>query len=47
MAKSSGVSINVDTALMAISTSVLLIGVGYTWYRLQQVTGSWLPWFGG
>jgi hypothetical protein len=40
---SSGPSNNIFTVLAFISFVVLLIGVGYTWMRLAEVTGSWNP----
>ena len=34
---------NVFTVLAFIAFLALLIGVGFTWYQLAELTGSWNP----
>ncbi len=34
---------NIFTVLAFVAFMTLLIGVGYTWMQLAEVTGSWNP----
>lgn len=43
MAESNTPSNNIYTVLVFIALVVLLVGVGYVWYRSYQVTGSANP----
>ena len=41
--RSAGPENNVYTVLAFVAFLTLLVGVGYTWFRLAELTGSWNP----
>ena len=43
MADASGPDNNIFTVLALVACLALIIGVGYTWFRLNEVFNTWNP----